>query len=134
MKMSTMLSRMSSHTMSLVPNLSTMYLLAGNMSVPKNFRRPSGNSMYMTGFRESSCASEPCSRSTLGRYACTAAHCMNSKQVQESMHAWGVLRTMRPAAAAAICALMLSRYLRMQRGWHHAGSLGMQCGETDVPR
>ena len=57
----TMHSRTSSHRISWFPNLRTMYLLAGNVSVPRNFRRPSGKSMYSTGFFVSSCDRAPCS-------------------------------------------------------------------------
>lgn len=56
----TTLSKMSSHRTSFVPNLSSRYLAFGNSSVPIIFRRPSGKSMYSTGFFESSCASVPC--------------------------------------------------------------------------
>ena len=55
-----MLSKISSHRMSRLPNFRTMYLLAGNISVPKNFRRPSGKSMYSTGVLVSSCDRAPC--------------------------------------------------------------------------
>ena len=56
----TMLSNTSSQRMSRVPNLRIMYLLAGNINVPRNLRRPSGKSMYRTGFRVSSCDRAPC--------------------------------------------------------------------------
>ena len=55
-----MLSKISSHRMSRLLNFRTMYLLAGNISVPKNFRRPSGKSIYSTGFLVSSCDRAPC--------------------------------------------------------------------------
>lgn len=56
----TMLSKASSQSTSLGPNLRPKYLFLGNTSVPKNLRRPCGKSKYMTGFFVSSCASDPC--------------------------------------------------------------------------
>mmetsp|Transcript_4674 Transcript_4674/g.12035 ORF Transcript_4674/g.12035 Transcript_4674/m.12035 type:complete len:210 (-) Transcript_4674:63-692(-) len=62
----TMLPKMSSHRMSLVPTLSIMYLVLGKTSVPKNLSRPSGKSMYITGFCVSRCLSVPSLPPALG--------------------------------------------------------------------
>ena len=70
----TMHSRTSSHRMSRFPNLRTMYLLAGNVSVPRNFRRPLGKSMYSTGFFVSSCDRAPCSYEILFKLSRLSSH------------------------------------------------------------
>ena len=122
-----MFSKTSSQRTSLGPNLSVRYLFFGKHSVPTSFSRPSGKSMYITGFFVSSWASEPCSLAISAYRPPSFGRGASVRQSQHLARVSGLLQTpptaMRgyqgfggaltilPAAAGASWAQMLSRNL-----------------------